>query len=96
MLVVSSDALNSSPLVVLAVPGTKATNLPADYSVNVRVSPAESGLPLETVFLCYQVRALDHSRFQDPANGQYLTAAGRLSPAKMQEIEAALRTVLEL
>ena len=58
------------PLVVTVVVGTKGSNVTKDYSTNVRVSPDESGLPLETVFLGFQVRSLDASRFPDQPTGK--------------------------
>ena len=64
-------------------------NIPQDYPTNVRVSPDESGLPIETVSLCFQMRSLDKKRFQDRPIGQ-------LSSEKMQEIEAAVRYCMGL
>src|ERR1043165_2944877 len=61
--VLSIDAINRLPLVITVVVGTGRANVPRDYPTNVRVSPAESGLPVETVFLCFQIRSLDASRF---------------------------------
>jgi mRNA interferase MazF len=87
--VVSIDAINSVPLVVTVVPGTDAANIRRSYPTNVLVPAGEAGLPLDTVFLCFQLRALDHSRF--PA-----TPTGQLSDARMAEIEAAIRYVLGL
>jgi mRNA interferase MazF len=84
VLIVSIDAINRRPLVVTIVPGTEGANVHRDYPSNVREPAAESGLPSETVFLCFQCRALDHSRF--PEN-----AAGRLSPLRMRDIEKAIR-----
>lgn len=89
MLVVSSDAINRVPLVVTVVVGTDAANLARDYPVNVRVPAAESGLPRDTVFLCFQVRSLDPSRLETPE-------AGRLPPLRMAEVDNALRHALEL
>src|SRR5574341_1887840 len=66
VLVVSSDAINRQPLVVTVVVGTDAKNVPRDYPVNVRVTAEETGLPVDTVFLCFQIRSLDQSRFADP------------------------------
>jgi mRNA interferase MazF len=51
VLVLSNDSINKLPLVVTVVVGTKGENIPRDYPTNVRVSAAESGLPIETVFL---------------------------------------------
>ncbi|MFB2977403.1 type II toxin-antitoxin system PemK/MazF family toxin [Microseira sp. BLCC-F43] len=89
VLVLSIDNINQLPLVVTVVVGTKGENVPQDFPTNVRVSPAESGLLLETVFLCFQIRSLDKRRF--PA-----TPAGQLSDAKMLEVEAAVRYCLGL
>ena len=89
VLVVSSDNINRLPLVVTVVVGTKGANVPRDHLTNVRVSSAESGLPMETVFLCFQLRSLDANRFPDRAEG-------KLSVEKMQEIEAAMKYCLGL
>jgi mRNA interferase MazF len=89
VLVLSVDAINQLPLVVTVVVGTKGANVLRDYPTNVRVSPDESGLLEETVFLCFQVRSLDPSRFPS-------RPAGRLSEAKMREVEAAVRYCLGL
>jgi mRNA interferase MazF len=89
VLVISSDAIDSLPLVVAVVAGTDAANISRDYPVNVRVTAAESGLPRDTVFLCFQSRSLDPSRFAAPE-------AGALSAPRMAEVDAALRRALEL
>jgi len=88
VVVVSSDAINRQPLVVTVVAGTNAANVPRDYPTNVRVPPTESGLDKETVFLCFQLRSLDPSRFKDPA--------GLLPPDRMAEIDHALKLALNL
>ena len=89
VLVLSTDAINQLPLVVIVVVGTKGENITRDYPTNVRVPPAESGLPMETVFLCFQVRSLDPRRFpQQPA--------GRLSDEMMSKVENAVRYCLGL
>jgi mRNA interferase MazF len=89
MLILSIDAINSLPLVVTAIVGTKGENIHQNYPTNVRVPPEESGLPLETVFLCFQIRSLDPTRF--PAE-----PAGQLSADKMHEVETAVRYCLGL
>ena len=63
VLVLFSNTINSLPLVVTIVIGTKGENLTRDYPTNVRVSSQDSGLPLESVFLCFQMRSLDVSHF---------------------------------
>lgn len=89
VLVVTSDAINAQPLVVTVVVGTGAEKIRRDYPTNVRVRAVESGLPKDTVFLCFQVRSLDPSRFHQPP-------AGRLPLARMSEVDQALRLSLDL
>ncbi|HEU4325906.1 MAG TPA: type II toxin-antitoxin system PemK/MazF family toxin [Roseiflexaceae bacterium] len=89
VLVLSVDSINRLPLVVTVVVGTKGENMPRDYPTNVRVSPAESGLPMETLFLCFQIRSLDPQRFPP-------TPAGRLSGRALGQVEAAVRYYLGL
>jgi mRNA interferase MazF len=89
VLVLSSDSINRLPLVVTVVVGTKGENIKRDYPSNVRVSAAESGLPLETVFLCFQLRSLDSARFSDPP-------AGGISRASLAKVENAVRHCLGL
>ena len=68
VLVVSTDDINTLPLVVTVVPDTKASRNRPPFPSNV-------------------IRALDPSRFPDQPSG-------RLSVARMQEVEVALRYVL--
>ena len=89
VLVLSIDAINSLPLVVTVVVGTKGANISRDYPTNVRVSPAESDLPVETVFLCFQIRSLDPTRFPE-------TPAGRISGETLARIEKVVRYCLGL
>jgi mRNA interferase MazF len=89
VLVLSIDAINQLPLVVTVVVGTKGENISRDYPTNIRVSTAESGLSLETVFLCFQIRSLDTVRFTPEP-------AGHLTDEKMNEVEAAVRYCLGL
>lgn len=89
VLVLSIDALNRLPLVVTVVVGTKGENIPRDYPTNVRVTANESGLPLETVFLGFQIRSLDARRFPP-------TPAGRLSGQLLEQVENAVRYCLGL
>lgn len=89
VLMISADAINRLPLVVTVVVGTKGENIPRDYETNVRVSPAKSGLPMETVFLCFQLRSLDPGRFAGPP-------AGRIPASVIEKVETAIRHCLEL
>src|SRR5262245_32216195 len=89
VLVLTDDAINQLPLVVTVVIGTKGQNVPRDYSTNVRVPPQESGLPIETVFLGFQIRSLDPRRFPS-------APSGRLSAGYLAMIEDAVRRCLSL
>ena len=89
VLVLSVNAINQLPLVVTVVVGTSGENISRDYPTNVRIAAADSGLPMETVFLGFQIRALDPARF--PAS-----PAGRLPETSLERIEAAVRYCLGL
>jgi len=89
VLVLSTNAINRLPLVVTVIVGTKSENITRDYPTNVRVSPAESGLPIETVFLCFQLRSLDPSRFTT-------APAGKISDKTLAQVETAVRHCLGL
>jgi mRNA interferase MazF len=89
VLVISIDAINHLPLVVTVVVGSKGENMPRDYPTNVRVTSEESGLPLETVLLGFQLRSLDASRF--PEN-----VAGELSDEMMEKVEKACKVLFRI
>jgi mRNA interferase MazF len=89
VLVLSIDAINKLPLVVTVVVGTKGANVTRDYPTNIRISPNESGLPIETVFMGFQIRSLDPSRF--PA-----APAGKISEAVLEKVEDVVRYCLGL
>jgi mRNA interferase MazF len=88
--VLSIDAINRKPLVVTVVPGTTRAPGKPVYLNEVRVQPtATNGLTNPTVFLCFQLKALDHSRFDQPA-------VGVLSANELKEIEDTVRFCLGL
>jgi mRNA interferase MazF len=95
VLVVSADAINRQPLVVTVVVGTDAKNVPRDHPTNVRVMAKETGLPRDTVFLCFQIRSLDPARFFDLKTHRP-NLAGTVPLTRMREVERALRLVLTL
>jgi mRNA interferase MazF len=88
-LVISANWLNAQPLVVTVVIGTKSASITKEYSSNVPVSPSESGLPIETIFICFQLRSSDARRFPTQP-------AGKLSADALARVEAALRRCLKL
>ena len=89
VLVLSVDEINALPLVVTIVVGTKGPSIVHDYPTNVRVPPESSGLPLETVFLCFQIRSVDASRFPNER-------AGKMDDEYMAKVEDAVRYCLGL
>ncbi len=89
VLVISSDKINRLPLVVTVVVGTKGTNIRNDFPTNVRVAAEDSELPVETVFMCFQIRSLDAERFPDKP-------AGKVSEAILDEVDDTIRFCLEL
>ncbi len=89
VLVLSVDAINRQPLVVTVVVGTKGENISLDYPTNVRVSPEDSGLPIETIFLCFQIRSLDPKRFPEKP-------VGKISDRVLKNIEVTVRHSLGL
>ena len=95
VLVVSADAINRQPLVVTVVVGTDSKNMPRDYPTNVRVTARETGLKMDTVFLCFQIRSVDRGRFVDPRTGRP-APAGMMPMNRMKEIDDALRVTLHL
>ena len=96
VLVVSANAINSQPLVVTVVVGTDAKHVPRDYPVNVRVTAAETGLPHDTVFLCFQIRSIDSARFPRLQQSEHHGPVWRMPAARMSEVANAMRLVLEL
>jgi mRNA interferase MazF len=83
VVVVSRNRINEQPLVVTVVPGTRAIKIKADYPHNARVPAGEGGLSQETVFLAFQVRAVDHTRFRE-------TCLGQLGQQWMDKVDSAL------
>ena len=88
VLVVSSDAFNASRInTVLAVALTSNLRL-ADAPGNVRLAPAQTGLPRPSVANVSQVLTLDKGLLRDQA--------GSLPAATMEAVDRGLRLVLAL
>lgn len=77
------------PLVVTVVVGTKGANIKRNYRSNVRISSKESGLPMETVFLGFQIRSLDPKRFPSKP-------AGHIQNKILEKVEDTVRYCLGL
>jgi mRNA interferase MazF len=89
VVVVSTDALNFRPLVISVIPGTRREKAPMPYPWNVLVAAGEGNLERDTVFLTFQMRALDASRFKEPL-------LGVLSSSAMAKIERGLAYTLSI
>jgi mRNA interferase MazF len=89
VLVLSVDAINKLPLVITVVVGSKGENISQDYPTNVRVPAGESGLPMETIFMCFQIRSLDPSRFTG-------ARVGKITGITLKRIENVVRHCLGL
>ena len=82
VVVLSIDTINRLPLVLTVIVGTKRENVPRDYPTNASVLPADSGVQMETVVLCFQLRLLEPRHFPG-------TPAGRVSGCVLKKIEQA-------
>ncbi len=90
VVVLSIDFLNSKPLVVTVVPGTKAGNKPGRYKNEVVVPATDAnGLACDTILQCHQLKALDHTRFTS-------AAVGMLEEKHLVNVEHAVRFSLGL
>jgi mRNA interferase MazF len=89
VVIVSSDVVNASFLPVTVAFVLPAAGNPPPQVYRVLVSPAESGLNMDVVVHCLQLRSLDQSRF--PAS-----PTGVLSRAKVADVEKALHAVFRV
>jgi len=70
VLVLSTNKINSLPLVVTVVPGTSMKHEREPFFNEFRVDPSPmNGLTATTMFQCLQLRAPDHGRFPDTRVG---------------------------
>ncbi len=88
-LVLSINAINRLPLVVTVVIGANAAAIARNFQALVRLSAAETGLDIDTVFLAFQFRSLDHHRFP-------LKPAGHAPEYAIKKVEDAVRYCLGL
>lgn len=90
VVVVSINDINRKPLVVTVIPGSTWSPGKPVYRHSVKVEPtATNGLKNPTLFRCFQIKAIDHSRFVDEA-------AGILAAADLRQIEEAIQLCLGL
>jgi mRNA interferase MazF len=85
-LVISSDDLNHTRAALSVV--VPFTTTDRGVRLHVRVDPPEGGLRKRSFALTEQIRCLSTRRF--------LAHLGRISDAKLREVEAAVQALLEL
>ncbi len=88
VIVVSRDAINRNSSVVICVPCTDAANCRRIYPSQVLLPKGVAGLPLGSVAMCEQVRAITVARLK--------TQIGRLDRHSLNAVEDRLRIALDL
>ena len=88
--IVTNDVYNEKVPVIQVVPVTVWSGKKARITTNVEIYPSKSnGLSKKSIADCLQTRPIDHSQ-------RLVKIRGKLSSAKMHEIDQALRIVFEL
>jgi mRNA interferase MazF len=88
VVVVSRNAINQYSSVIVIAPLTTASNVKKNYPNNVAITKGEAGLPVDSILLGGQVRAIAKSRL--------LRKRGELSSQTIQQVDQALRITLDL
>ena len=89
VLVLSINLFADKLGLAVVIPGTDAANWKGTYQNAVLVPKSVSGLTLDTIFLCHQIRTLSVQRFTSPA-------VGWLPSRELEKIEAGIRFCLGL
>jgi len=88
--IVTNDVYNEKVPVIQVVPVTAWSGKKAGIITNVEINPSKSnGLSKKSIADCLQTRPIDHSM-------RLVKIRGKLSSAKMHEIDRALKIVFEL
>lgn len=88
VVVVSRDAINQNSPVVIIVPVTDRKKKPKIYPSQVILQAGEGGLPIDSVALGEQVRAISKTRL--------VKQLGHLAPHSVTAIGVALKVALDL
>lgn len=88
VIILSRDAINENSPVVIVIPLTDRRNKPRIYPSQVILKAGEGNLPIESVALGEQIRAISKTRLTKQI--------GRLSEERMSAIEAAMKIALDL
>ncbi len=88
--IVTNDVYNERVPVIQVVPVTKWSAKKARIKTNVEIHPSrDNGLSKKSVADCLQTRPIDHRQ-------RLVKVRGKLSSAKVQEIDRALSIVFDL
>jgi len=88
--IVTNDVYNERVPVIQVVPVTAWSGKKDRITTNVLLNPSKSnGLSKKSIADCLQTRPIDHGK-------RLVKIRGRLSSAKMHEIDEALKIVFEL
>ena len=88
--IVTNDVYNERVPVIQVVPVTAWSGKKAGITTNVVIHPSKSnGLSKKSIADCLQARPVDHRR-------RLVKVRGKLSSPKMEEVDQALRIVLDL
>jgi mRNA interferase MazF len=83
VVILSINRIHNSNLgIAIVVPGTRGSNRSKDFPTNARVAVSESGLAEESVFLGFQVRAIDIKKLR--------RRAGELNAEALKRVEVAV------
>jgi mRNA interferase MazF len=94
-LVVSNDIANQhAPVVIVASMTTRQPSRPFPFLV--QVTAAESGLPRDCTINCLKLMTVAKDRLITAPGQSEPHPAGRLSPARMADVERALKAALAL
>ena len=88
--IVTNDVYNEKVPVIQVVPITAWSTKKVRVVTNIEINPSKSnGLSKKSIADCLQTRPIDRRR-------RLVGICGKLSPAKLEEIDHALRIVFEL
>ena len=89
-MIVTNDVYNERVPVIQVVPLTEWSSKKARIATNIEIHPSQNnGLSKKSLADCLQTRPVDHSR-------RLVKIRGKLSSAKMHEINWALKIVFDL
>ncbi len=88
MIIVSRDAINHNSSVVVCVPCTDLANCSKVYPSQILLKKGVAGLPLDSVAMCEQIRAITVDRLSK--------LIGRLDQQSLKSVEGRIKIALDL